>query len=102
MSSPTQEGGKKQDAKKMQQQRYPNKPKDNKQNGVLKLKYGHGDFHLFKEALSTECLTKYGNVGKLIELGKYYKRVKPSTLEIEFNSGDTDDNKLIYVEALKA
>ena len=69
---------------------------------MLKVKYGHGDFHVFKEALSTECLTKYGNMGKLIELGKCYERSKPSKLEIEFNSGDTDDDKLLYVKALKA
>ena len=62
------------------------------------LKYGHGNFHVFKEALSTECLMKYGNVGKLIELGKYYERAKPDKKDAEFNTGDTDDDKLLYVE----
>ena len=52
----------------------PSKPKDEKKR-VLMLKYGQGNFHVFMEELSTECLTKYGNVGKLIELGKYYKVV---------------------------
>ena len=41
-------------------------------------------------------------MGKLIELGEYYERAKPSKLEIEFNSGDADEDKLLCVEALKA
>jgi hypothetical protein len=69
MRSPNQGGSKKQDAKKIQQQWNPSKPKDDKKNGIPKLKYGRGDFHVFKEALSTEYLMKYGNVGKLLELG---------------------------------
>ena len=51
MSSPTQEGGKKQDAKKTQQQWCPSKPKDDKKNSVPKLKFGHSDFHVLKEVL---------------------------------------------------
>ena len=102
MSNVNQGGPKKQDAKVIQQQWQPSKVKEEKKNGVPKLNYGHGDFHVFKQALSTECLTKYGNVGKLIELGKYYEKKRPNKLDVEFNTGDADDDKLMYVEALKA
>ena len=54
---------------------------------------------MFMEELSTECLTKYGNVGKLIELGKYYEAVQPT--RADFNTGDADDDKLLCHEALK-
>ena len=70
MSNVNQGDAKKQDAKRTQQQWNLSRVKDEKKNGVPKPKYGHGDFHVFKQALSTECLTKYGNVGKLIKLGK--------------------------------
>ena len=66
------------------------------------LKYGHGNFHVFKEVLSTECLMKYGNVWKLIELGKCYERVKSDKKDAEVNSGDADNDNLLYIEALKA
>ena len=103
MSSPNQ-GGNKQVAKKPWEngwkKQWNPKPKDEKK-GVPTLKYGHGDFHVFKEALSTECLTKYGNMGTLIELGKYYEKAKPDKRDAEFNTGNTDNNKLLYVEALK-
>ena len=52
------------------------------------------------EELSTECLTKYGNVGKLIELGNYYEAVQPT--RADFITGDAVDDKLLYHEALKA
>ena len=84
-----QDGPKKQDAKNTQQQWNPSRVKEEKKNGVPKLKYGHGDFHVFKQALSAECLTKYRKVGKLIKLGKYYEK-KPSKLDEEFNSGDAE------------
>ena len=54
---------------------------------------------MFTEELSTECLTKYGNVGKLINLGKYYEAVQRS--RADFKTGDADDDKLLYLEALK-
>ena len=54
---------------------------------------------MFMEELSTECLTKYGNVGKLIELGKYYEAVQPTREDCK--TGDADGGKLLYHEALK-
>ena len=54
MSNVNQGGGpKKQEAKNTQQPWHPSKVKEEKKNGVPKLKYGHGDFHVFKQALST-------------------------------------------------
>ena len=34
---------------------------------VPTLRFGGNNFHVFKDALSTECLTKYGDLGMLIE-----------------------------------
>ena len=45
-------------------------PSGNSQDGkksVPTLQFGGNNFHLFREALSTECLTKYGDLGMLIE-----------------------------------
>jgi hypothetical protein len=37
------------------------------------LRFGKGNhFHTFKQALSEVALKEYGNLGKLINLGKYY------------------------------
>ena len=44
----------------------------NAPKAVPMLRYGQSNFHVFKEALSTECLTKFGNLGKLVEMGTYY------------------------------
>jgi hypothetical protein len=54
---------------------------------------------VFMKELSVECLTKYGNVGKLIELGKYYEKVQSK--RTDFTTGDADDDNLLYHEALK-
>ena len=51
-------------------------PKDTLK-GEPMLRYGQSNFHVFKDALSTECLTKYGNLGKLIEMRQYYKEKMP-------------------------
>ena len=37
--------------------------------------------------------SKYGNVGKLIELGKYYEVVQPK--RTDFMAGDANDDKLL-------
>ena len=44
---------------------------------VPTLRFGGNNFHVFKEALSTECLTKYGDLGMLIEKGTYYALDRP-------------------------
>ena len=95
MANPKQGEGNKQGAKKPwenggRKSWNPSKPKDEKRR-VPMLKYGQGNFHVFMEELSTECLTKYGNVGKLIELGKYYEAVQPT--RVDFKTGDEDDYK---------
>jgi hypothetical protein len=41
--------------------------------GVPMLRYRQTNFNVFKDALSTECLMKYCNLGKLIELGQYHE-----------------------------
>jgi hypothetical protein len=51
------------------------KPDDNKKmsDGIPMLKFGKGNnFHKFKHALSEVALKEFGNLGKLINLGKYY------------------------------
>ena len=101
MSNSVQGGGNKKNNAKKKHQWTPGKQGSEK-SGVPKLKYGSGNFHVFKEALSTECLVKYGNMGRLIELEKYHELVKPNKTETRFTSGDPDDNKLLYMEALKA
>ena len=85
MSNPKQGEGNKQGAKKPwenggRKSWSPSKPKDEKRR-VPMLKYGQGNFHVFMEELSTECLTKCVNVGKLIEFGVYYKIVQPLRMD---------------------
>ena len=70
MSNSIQGGSKKNDTKKKYQWT-PGKQRDEK-SGIPKLKYGSGNFHVFKEALSTEYLVMFGNMGRLIELEKYH------------------------------
>ena len=42
-------------------------------DGIPVLRYGKGNnFHKFKHALSEVALKEFGNLGKLINLGKYY------------------------------
>jgi hypothetical protein len=52
---------------------YCRKPEKIKKDGVPMLRYGkENNFHKFKQALSDVALKEYGNLGKLINLGKYY------------------------------
>jgi hypothetical protein len=66
---------KKEDGEKKQGYRpYGKKPDDTtKKDGIPMLHYGKGNnFHKFKHALSEAALKDFGNLGKLINLGKYY------------------------------
>ena len=67
---------------------------------VPTLRFGGNNFHVFKEALSTECLTRYGDLGMLIEKGTYNVLDQPKRSEFTL-SEDEDDDKLLYLEALK-
>ena len=68
---------------------------------VPMLVFGRDNFHLLKEALSTECLSKFWNLGKMIELGVYYVHVQPVKSDfVQFT--DPDKAKIIYLEALKS
>ena len=47
-------------------------PSGQRQDGnkcVPTLRFGGNNFHVFRDALLTECLTKYGDMGLLIEKG---------------------------------
>ena len=45
---------------------------------LFMLRYGpNNNFHLWKEAMSKTALKNYGNLGKLITLGKYYELKEP-------------------------
>jgi hypothetical protein len=59
--------------KKQSHRLYGRKPEENKKDGIPMLRFGKGNnFHKFKQALSEVALREYGNLGKLINLGKYY------------------------------
>jgi hypothetical protein len=52
---------------------YNKKAEDEKAGGLPILKYGKGNnLHKFKLALAELAIREYGNLGKLIELEKYY------------------------------
>jgi hypothetical protein len=51
----------------------PFKKPEEKPGGLPMLKYGKGNnYFKFKQALAEMAIKEYGNLGKLIELGKYY------------------------------
>ena len=64
------------------------------------LRYGQPNFHEFKEALSTECLTKYGNLGKLVEKGSYYVARMPKADDF-VEMGPKEVASLLFMNALK-
>jgi hypothetical protein len=110
MSMPKQDGkcsDAKNDAKKSNRKPWENgggkrfQPRQqNEPKAVPMLIYGRDNFHAFREAMSTECLTKFGNVGKLVELRKYF--VMKQSMRNNFASfTNPDDQKFIYLEALK-
>ena len=64
------------------------------------LRFGQGNFHVFREALSSECLLKYGDAGRLIKLGKHYEEVRPTEKDFE-DEDDVDLRRVLYVDAVK-
>jgi hypothetical protein len=60
--------------KKQSYRPYGRKPDDaTKKDGIPMLCYGKGNsFHKLKHALSEAAFKEFGNLGKLINLGKYY------------------------------
>ncbi len=59
--------------RKKQNNRYYRKLDEAKPSEIPMLKYGNGNnFHKFKSTLSEVALKEYGNLGKLIDLEKYY------------------------------
>jgi len=79
----------KQDNKKKPFKRFGRKPEEEKKR-IPMLRYGKGNnFYKFKEALSEVAMEKYGNLGKLIDLERYYLP------DIEF----TDFEAMGYSEA---
>ena len=74
-------------------------PKDESKKVPI-LRYGQGNFHVFKEALSSECLLKYGDAGRLIMLGKHYEKVRLTEKDFE-DEGKDDLRKALYIDAVK-
>jgi hypothetical protein len=68
---------------------------------VPTMRFGGNNFHLFREALSTECMTKYGDLGMLIEKGTYFELDQPRRSEFALSEDEEDNNKLLYLKALK-
>mmetsp|Transcript_13264 Transcript_13264/g.19025 ORF Transcript_13264/g.19025 Transcript_13264/m.19025 type:complete len:209 (-) Transcript_13264:18-644(-) len=89
--TPSKDQGQRQTHKKHWQKRgqqgradYQAKKKDPEEIPVLK--YGPANnFTKFKEALSKKALKKYGNLGKLIKLGKYYEPEEPNIADYELD-----------------
>ena len=78
----------------------PRSTQSNAPKAVPMLRYGQPNFHVFKEALSMECLTKYGNLGKLVEMGMCY--VPRMTKAEDFvEMGTKEVASLLFVDALK-
>ncbi len=66
------------------------------------LRFGsNNNFHKFHEALSKAACREYGHLGKLIELEKYYSPTIPTRAALGITA-DTEENKLIFHEAVKA
>jgi hypothetical protein len=61
----------------------------------------NNNFHKFREALSKAALREYGHLGKLIELEKYYSPTIPTRAALGITV-DTEENKLMFHEAVKA
>ena len=71
--------------KRHQQHSSDYKKKDKDPEEIPILKYGPtNNFTKFMEALSKTALKDYGNLGKLIKLGKYYEPEEPDSTEYDF------------------
>ncbi len=77
-------------------------PQPKKSPGEIPLlRFGNNNFYIFKEAMSKAALKDYGHLGKLIELEKYYDVPIPKRADYNYLP-DADDNKMLYVEAIKS
>jgi len=66
------------------------------------LKYGPANnFNRFKEAMSKTALKEYGNLGKLIKLGKYFEPEEPDSTEYDFVNDPMGINMANYREDMK-
>ena len=96
------QGHKKQWQKRGQQGRsdYQTKKKYPEEIPVLKYRPAN-NFTKFKEALSKKALKKYGNLGKLIKLEKYYEPDEPDLMEYDMVNDPMGVNKANYMEDMK-
>ena len=59
------------------------------------------NFHIYIETMACTAMKLYGNLGKLIKLGKYYELVEPDAKVYKLESDPTGSKKLAYHEILK-
>ena len=65
------------------------------------LQYGpNGNFHIYKEAMACTAMKLYGNLGKLIKLGKHYELVEPDAKAYKLENDLTGSKKLAYHQNL--
>ena len=79
----------------------PFKKTEEKPGGLPMLKYGKGNnYYKFKQALAEMAIKDYGNLGKLIELEKYYvpKLELPDYAPMGIDSSQV---KVMQTEAIK-
>jgi len=66
------------------------------------LKYGPANnFSKFKEAVSKTALKNYGQLGKMIKLGKYYVPEEPLSTDYDFVNDPMGVKKAAYLEDMK-
>ena len=79
---------------------YKKKEKDPEEIPILK--YGPANnFTKFKEAISKTALKDYGQLGKLIKLGKYYEPEEPDSTEYDMVNDPMGINMANYREDMK-
>ena len=79
---------------------YPHQQKKDPEE-IPVLQYGpNGNFHIYKEAMACTAMKLYGNLGKLIKLGKYYELVEPDAKAYKLESDPTGSKKLAYQKNL--
>ena len=87
---------------KNQQKQYRNDFKKKDPEEIPVLKYGPANnFSKFKEAISKSALKNYGQLGKLIKLGKYYVPEEPLSTDYDFINDPLGVNKAAYLEDMK-
>ena len=83
-------------------QRSSAEPKKKDPEAIPILKYGpSNNFTLFKEALANAAMKEYGNLGKLIKLGKYYEPEEPNIEDYDLDFDPHGMNKATYLEDVK-